>query len=75
MTLPQSSLPPTDPTAVVVAITRVEVKLDNLTDQVREHGKDIADLKRDKWPAKPAALLLSVLGSICGVVALIRGTH
>lgn len=64
-------------------LTRVESKLDNLTerladdiqqarDDVSDHEERIRTLERSRWPLPTLAALTGVAGAATGIVAMIR---
>lgn len=65
--------PVPDPLGLLVALTRLEVKVDNLTNVTTDHGRDIKELKDRRWPTGPATLLLSAAGTGMAIWALLRG--
>ena len=65
--------PGPDPMSLLVAVTRVEVKMDSLAEKVHDQGVDLKELKDRRWPLGPATLALSLVGSALGVWALLKG--
>lgn len=61
-----------DPLGLVVAITRVEVKVEGITTDVQELKLDVRDLKERRWPLTAVALLLSLVGTGTAVIALVQ---
>jgi hypothetical protein len=60
---------PDDVHTVAVQLARVEVKLDNITTTVHEHGKMLEALKARRFPLP----VISALGSAVVVYTALRG--
>lgn len=62
---------PDDVHAMAVQLARVEVKLDNITKTVDDHGKVLEALKSRRFPLP----IISALGSAVVVYTALRGGH
>lgn len=62
-----------DPMApMAVSVARLEVKMDNVVNTLKEHGDDLKELKDRRFPLPIVGVLLALAGGICGVVAMFK---
>lgn len=70
---PATGQPPHGEFELAVSVARIEVKLDNVTSTVTDHGKDIKTLMDRRFPIATVAMLFSGVGGACGLYAAVRG--
>jgi hypothetical protein len=63
---------PADPLGLVVAVTRVEVKLEGMSTDVAELKSDVRELKERRWPMPTIAIVVSAVSSGVAVIALVH---
>lgn len=63
---------PPDPYQTVVAITRLETKMDMVLTVQASHTTDLEALKARRWPLSVTTVLMSVVGCAGGIVTLLH---